>query len=143
MQSNIESVRNWLRSCTEIENDVAFRIDTIDNTALNYAIYQAPSTQQFKRDIIGNLYLADEQVLNFSFGLNLPFGADIRQNADNARLIQSLMDWITKQNLIKNFPELEEGKVQYIVPVMAYIADAVTNTARYEITIQMRYRRKR
>lgn len=140
-EANIESVRAWLRGCEELESGVAFRIDTIDNTPNNYAIYHLPQAKSYKTDILGNTYDDPIQTDNYAFGLQLPFGMDSRQNLENASLIKTLTDWIIDQNKTRNFPELDVGKVQSIMPTTAYIADAATNSARYEITIQMRYRK--
>ena len=50
--------------------------------------------------------------------------------------------WIIEQNTLRNFPELDEGRVKSIVPTLtAYPAQIGSDAAKYQIQLRMTYRR--
>lgn len=140
--SNIESVRTWLRTCSTLSTSKFMRVDYIDDDPNCYAIYSSPSALKYGIDILGNSYLADIQTANYYFAINCPYGKDIKQNMENIAELESIVKWIHAQNIVKNFPELKEGKVISILPTLTPMPmQKSVETAVYQITISMTYRR--
>lgn len=141
-KSNIESVRAWLRTCPDIDNNKFFRVDYIDDDPNCYAIYSVPSALNYKTDILGETYLDSVQSLSFYFCVICPWGKDIKQNIDNIRAVTAVVDWMQVQNASKNFPALEEGRAISVLPALSpQPLQQTAETAIYQISIQLKYRR--
>lgn len=142
VNSNIESVREWLRTCDKLSTSKFMRVDYIDDDPNCYAVYSSPSALKYGVDILGNSYLEDVQQAIYYFAINCPYGKDISQNMANIAELESVIEWINAQNIARNFPTLKEGKVISILPTLSPVPmPKSVETAVYQITISMTYRR--
>ena len=141
--NTIQNLRNWLRSCPVITQTRAFSIDYSDGDPNRYAIFAAPSTLSFKSDVLGNIYYDAIQTASYYFAVTLPWGTDSKANASNYDELTQLISWISAQTLARNFPEIAEGTVKGIMPTLSpYPTQQGAETALYQITLQITYRRK-
>lgn len=140
--NSVEQLRLWFRQCPAILNTNRFRVDYLAESATEYAIYSVPSTLKYHENIIGESILDDIQTQNFIFASKASFGADIQQNLANLGFYDEVVAWILEQNNAQNFPSIREGRVKAIVPTLtAYVAEAGSNAAKYQIQLKMTYRR--
>lgn len=138
-----ENLRLWLRNCPAISKMDRFGVDFMGENPVEYALYSDPSTLTSKIDIFGNVSYQPIQELNYIFASLFPFSKDIPQNLNNLEFFADVASWIYKQNIIKNFPEIEEGKVLSIMPTLSpYVFDADSDSGRYQIQLKIRYLRK-
>lgn len=138
-----ENLRLWLRQCPAISNIDRFNVDFMGQDPTEYAIYSTPSAINYKHDILGNVYPAPIQELNYIFASLFAYSRDILQNLQNLGFFSEVLNWINQQNALKNFPEIEDGTVLSIVPTLSpYIFDADSDSGRYQIQLKISYRRK-
>lgn len=138
-----ENLRFWMRECPEISNEKTFNVDFMGQDPTEYAIYSTPSSINYKRDILGNVYPDPIQEVNYIFASLFSYSMDILQNLQNLGFFSGIINWIYEQNAKKNFPEIEEGTVISIMPTLSpYVFDADSDSARYQIQLKIRYRRK-
>lgn len=139
-----ENLRLWLRECPAISDINRFNVDFMGQNPTQYAIYSTPSAINYKHDILGNVYPAPIQDLNYIFASLFAYSREILQNLQNLGFFSEVLDWINQQNTLKNFPEIEDGTVLSIVPTLSpYVFDADSDSGRYQIQLKITYRRKR
>ncbi len=140
MINTAENLRFWLRECPAISNVDQFGVDFMGQSPTEYAIYSSPSALNYVRDILGNLYLADPQELNYTFVTLCPFSMDILQNLQNLGFFEQVRQWIMAQNRAISFPEIAEGRVISILPTLTpYVFDADSDSGRYQIQLKIKY----
>ncbi len=138
-----ENLRLWIRTCPAISSLDRFSVDFMGQDPTEHAIYSTPSAINYKHDILGNVYQAPIQELNYIFASLFSYSRDILQNLQNLGFFSEVLDWINQQNTEKNFPEIEEGTVLSIVPTLSpYVFDADGDSGRYQIKLKISYRRK-
>lgn len=138
-----ENLRFWLRQCPAISSIDRFNVDFMGQDPTEYAIYTTPTAMKYSRDILGNVYFNPIQELNYIFSSLFAYSRDILQNLQNLGFFSDVINWIYQQNTKKNFPEIEEGTVLSIMPTLSpYVFDADSDSARYQIQLKIRYRRK-
>lgn len=138
-----ENLRFWLRTCPAVSKVDRFNVDFMGENPIEYALFSSPSSFTYKTDILGNVTLDPIQELNYIFQLLCPYGKDIPQNLTNLEFFTDVINWIIQQNALKNFPEIEEGTVISVMPTLSpYVFTADADSARYQIQMKIRYRRK-
>ena len=138
-----ENLRAWLRECPAILNINRFNVDFMGQDPTEYAIYSTPNELSYTRDVLGNIFFRPIQELNYIFASLFSYSFDILQNLENLGFFSNVINWIYEQNITKNFPVIEEGKVISIMPTLTpYIFDADSDSARYQIQLKINYRRK-
>jgi len=141
--NNTESLRAWFRTCPVISATNRFGVDYLTEHPTEYAIYAVPSTIAYRRNILGKEIPRDIQTQNYIFASREAFGADVQQNLINLGFYQEIVAWIIQQNNDRNFPPINEGTVQSIVPSLtAYPAAVGSNAAKYQIQLKLTYRIK-
>lgn len=140
--NNIEQLRKWFRQCPALSPDNRFRVDYMAEEPTEYSLYAVPSTIRHKQNVLGEFVPSDNQSVNYIFAAKEVFGADERQNISNAGFCQDVINWIIAQNREQNFPRIEEGCVTAIKPTLTgYAAVPDTNSARYQISLEIAYTR--
>lgn len=141
--NNVGNLREWFRTCPAISKKNRFRADYISDTPTEYSLFTSPSTLRSHENILGETVLDDIQVENFILASKEPYGPDVQQNLANLVFFQDVMNWMVEQNNIGNLPNWDGGTVRSVMPtITAYPAQAGTNIAKYQIQIQITYRRK-
>ena len=141
--NNTAELRDWFRTCPAILNINRFGVDFAGKDPTEYTIYSSPTTMRNKTDILGNVYFAPIQELNYVLACILPFSPDVLQNLANLGFFTEVMEWMYQQNITKNFPKIAEGSVISIMPTLSpFVFDAAANVGRYQIQLKIKYRRK-
>lgn len=142
-KTNTEHLRDWFRTCPAILNTNAFRVDYLTENPTEYAIYASPTTINYRENVLGERIPMDIQTLNFIFASKESYGADVQQNLKNLGFYDSVVTWVLEQNNIGNLPLINEGVIKSIVPTLtAYPAEVGSDAAKYQIQLQITYRRK-
>lgn len=141
-KTNEEHIREWLRSCPAISGSNRFRTDYLSDSPTEYSLFSSPSSLMSHENILGEVVLNDIQTQNFLFASREPYGADVVQNLANLKFYHDVSDWIVMKNNAGEFPEWEDGSVRAILPILtAYPMQGSSSAARYQIQIQVTYRR--
>lgn len=142
VSNSIDSLRQWFRQCPLLSKSNRFGADYLGENPTEYAIYASPSTLKYRENILGESVLEDKQTQNYIFATRENYGSDVKQNSNNLAFFTGLIAWMIEQNNARNFPCMEEGRVTAIVPTLtAYPAQVGSDSAKYQIQIQITYRR--
>ena len=140
--SMAQALWSWIRQCPQLRQGVKVGVDYLADEATEYAIYAIPSTIRTRENVLGEIVPADRQTLSFYFASKEPYGADARQTMQNQSFYESVCAWIWDQNRKRSFPAIPGGDVVAVVPTLTtLIADAGSDVAKYQIQIQLTYRR--
>ncbi len=140
--NNAEYLRIWFRSCPAIMDSKRFRIDFLAENPTEYSLYAVPSQINYRENVLGEMIPLDIQTIDWIFASKESYGPDIEQNLANLGFYDEVVEWIIAQNAVQNFPVMNEGKIKSIVPTLtAYPIEPGSDAARYQIQIQITYRR--
>lgn len=139
--NNIEHLRAWLRGCPAISRDNRFRVDYMAEEPVEYSLISVPSTISYRENVLGESIPRENQTMSFIFATRESWGADERQNIQNYGFFQDVTAWIIEQNARRIFPRINEGRVTSIRPILTtYVSSPGTDSARYQITIEISYK---
>ena len=142
VSNSIDGLRQWFRQCPLLSKNNRFGADYLSENPTEYAIYASPSTLRYRENVLGESILEDRQTQNYIVATRKNYGSDVKQNSDNLAFFTGLIAWMIEQNNARNFPRIEEGRVTAIVPTLtAYPAQVGSDSAKYQIQIQITYRR--
>ncbi len=142
VKTNTEYIRDWFRSCPVLSHDNRFRVDYLSEDPTEYALYSVPTTINYRETVLGEEVPVDIQTLDYIFASKEQYGADTQQNLKNLGFYDAVVNWIMEQNDQHDFPTINEGRVKSIVPTLTqYVAEAGSDTAKYQIQIRITYRR--
>ena len=142
VSNSIDGLRQWFRQCPLLSKNNRFGADYLGENPTEYAIYASPSTLRYRENVLGESIVEDRQTHNYIFATRENYGSDVKQNSDNLAFFTGLIAWMIEQNNARNFPRIEEGRVTAIVPTLtAYPAQVGSDSAKYQIQIQITYRR--
>lgn len=140
--TNIEYLRQWFKACPALAVDYRFGVNYLAENPTEYALYLSPSTILYHENVLGENVPNDIQTLNYIFASKESYGADIRQNLENAGFYDAVVSWIIDRNAVRDFPEMVDGNITSIVPTLtAYVAEAGSDTAKYQIQLKVTYKR--
>ena len=140
--SAAQALWSWIRRCPQLRQGAKVGVDYLADTATEYAIYAIPSQIRTRENVLGEITPAARQTQSFYIASKEPYGADARQTMQNQEFYEKIVEWIWEQNRRRNLPELPGGKVIAVSPTLTtLIADAGSDVAKYQIQIQLTYRR--
>lgn len=140
--NTLTNLRKWFRGCPAISRQRRLNVDFLPETATEYALYAEPVQIAYRENVLGERIPQDIQTLRYIFMSRESFGADVTQNMENQEFYQDVLSWILEQNQAGNFPRISEGTVRSIVPTLTpFMVAADAGTARYQITIEITYKR--
>lgn len=135
------SIKAWLRQCPAISSAERFNVDYMGKNATEYALYSSPTPISYGKDIMGNVYLKPTQELNYTFAARFPHSQEVQQALENLDFFAGVNAWFAAQNQARNFPEIDEGTVTFIVPTLSpYLFSADANSGQYQIQMKIQYR---
>lgn len=139
--NNVESLRRWFRACPLLSAENHLRVDYLAEEPEEYALISVPSTIRYHENVLGEDVPNDIQTVQFIFASRENYGADERQNMDNYGFYQGIVLWIIEQNAERNLPALSQGRVLSVKPTLSqYVSAPGTDSARYQIQIEVKYR---
>lgn len=139
--NNTDELRKWFRKCPALSDSNRFRINYLSEAPTEYAIYAVPSSIKYHENVLGESIPDDIQTINFIFASKESYGADVQQNLAAMGFYDEVIAWIVQQNVVRNYPQINEGVVKSIVPTLTtYLAQAGADSAKYQINLKMTYR---
>ena len=139
--NNIDSLRAWFRTCPVLLDTNRFRVNYLSESPTEYAIYASPSAINYHENVLGEEVPNDIQTLNFIFASKESYGAEVQQNLASMGFYDDIIAWIIEQNTLRNFPVINNGRVESIVPTLtAYPAQIDSDSAKYQIQLRMTYK---
>lgn len=140
--NNAEALREWFRRCPVLASDRRFLVDFLGENPVEYALYSTPSTISYHENVLGENVPDDVQTINYAFAVKASYGHDVVTNLANLGFFADVCAWIEEQNVARNFPLINEGRVMSIVPTQTpYPAELGSDAAKYQIQLKITYRR--
>ena len=109
--NNMDSIREWLRTCPAVAQGVPFGADYLGDDPEKFALVSVTSLTRTKENIIGETIQLPDQQQAFSLDYRAPFSADPETNLATIDLFQAIHDWIMEQNNAGNFPAWHGGNM--------------------------------
>ena len=134
-----ESIISWLYTFGNIEVSAIIETDQLDSEAGSYALYKEP-TKTVTPYLDGSLDVTERYY--FLVRQNSKLNAS---RVENQAWLESLERWVTTQNRARNLPVLDDERDCWGVgvAVSAYMAEAETDTAAYQMSVEIYYIEKR
>lgn len=140
--NNAEQLRAWFRGCPALSDGKRFRMDYLAENPTEYALYAVPSQINYRENVLGEEVPTDIQAINYIFASKESYGADVEQNLANLGFYDEVVAWVLEQNTLRNFPQINEGRIKSIVPTLtAYPIEIGSDAARYQIQLRITYKR--
>lgn len=140
--NSTEALRAWFRKCPVLAPDKRFLVDFLGENPVEYALYSSPSTISYHENVLGENIPNDIQTINYHFAVKASYGRDVVTNLANLGFFADVCAWIEEQNVARNFPRINEGRVESIVPTLTpYPAELGSDAAKYQIQLKITYRR--
>lgn len=134
--SIIDAIRKFLKTYPPLA-DGRLNIDFLPEKAKTYSVFQEPCESTVGHYITGQpklqcvFVLASKEV----------YSGEIDQNSVNLEFYDDFARWIQKQNIIRNFPQLEgytATSIETTSPGYLYVNE-INDTAQYRIQCRMNY----
>lgn len=138
-----KALHEWFHTCPLLLSGAKVGLDYLPDTPTEYAIYESPSTITYRENVLGEMVPDDKQTQNYIFASKEYYGADTSQNLANAEFYEGILAWILAQNETRSYPAIPNGKILTITPTLtAYPAEVGSDVAKYQIQLQLTYRRR-
>lgn len=135
-KSIIEALENYFLNCPLLK-DGCLRVDYLGDQPVEYSIEVLPCDPVLKRYVSGDTI---RQYL-FAFGSREYYSQERLQNIQNSAFYERLSDWVEKQSLAGNLPELPPGMEAQGIAVVSsgYLFGESKQRARYQIQLRLEY----
>lgn len=135
MKSLIECIRDFVAEFPDLKCG-ALGVDYLGDSATEYCVEAVPCDPIFKQYTDGSCL---KQFL-FLFASREWYNADALQGIENLAFYEDFASWIREKNLSGDLPDLD-GREPVAINVLTsgYAIDADSNTARYQIQLQLIY----
>lgn len=131
----IEYIRGVLQTCPLLENE-RINVDFLDAENGSYSINTSPAAPIVRRYVWGSL-----RQYVFTFTTNEWYGAEIRQNLDNAGFFEAFAKWLENVDLPDTLAEGQEPiRCEILSSGYAFLTDE--DAARYQIECRLIYKQK-
>lgn len=136
VDSIIKGLEQYFLEC-ELLRDGCLRVDHIGMRPIQYSIEVLTCDPVVKEYVNGD---SVRQYL-FAFGSREYYSQERIQNIQNSSFYEKLSDWVEKQNVIGNLPELPEGMEAEGIYVVSsgYLFSEARTSARYQIQLRLEY----
>lgn len=140
MDSLIESIKAWIKTCDIIVGERVMGVDYL-------GVEQSYSIEPLTSDPIVRRYTDGSSVRQFQFAFTSRelYDNSDANNATNNEFYENLSDWVDSQNKLNNLPTLTDAdKTALSVEVMSngYLFDSEADTARYQIQLRLLYKKE-
>lgn len=131
MENNDMLVRRWMTQCEFVSSLVVSK-----DGKLEYGIYPSSDSPRWRMNVLGEMMPDEIQEKSFIFTAKRYY----TKKADYA-FFTNIVKWISEQNRNGNFPIINEGIVQSVVPDLTqYVSEPNRGEERCEIRIAIQYK---
>lgn len=136
MASVIESLREYILTFPELDENGCLCVDYLGDQAIEYSVEAVPCNPVYQQYTDGGCM---KQFL-FLFASREYYSADVNQCIENLAFYEEFADWIFTNNRAGILPDLGEREpVSIEVLTGGYAFDADSNTARYQMQLRLLY----
>lgn len=134
--SIIEGLADYFLQCPLL-NDGVFRVDALGSEPVEYALESAITSPVIQTYIDGSSI----RQYQFNFNSREAYSMDRILAIQNESFYEDFCNWVEKQSMIGNLPEMPEGCEAQALTVVApgYMLDATMENAFYQVQLQLQY----
>lgn len=134
--SIIEALRDYLCTCPLL-GDSKINVDYLPDTANEYSVDTVPGSGAVKEYISG----ASVQKHLFVVRSVCDYGGDTLQQIENTGIFERLRDWMRRQSLAGNLPQLPAGKTAQKIEALTpgYLTIPGADVGKYQIQCALTY----
>lgn len=133
-ESKMEKIKKWIETCPLL-NGNKIAVDYLDDDIDSYSIDRTPIQPEVNNFVDGR---GGKRQIAFDFTVQAPLSSQAIVNLANSKFCEDFMKWISLQNRLKNFPEIEDAfSIKCTSP--GYILQKTKTTAIYIIQMNFTY----
>ena len=102
-ESQMEKIKEFIETCPLLKGG-KLNVDYLKDKPQSYSIDRTPVTPQIQKFVDGN---GGKRQIAFDFTVTAPISSQAIVNLANSKFCEDFMEWIEKQNRMKNLPNIE------------------------------------
>ena len=136
VNSIIEGLSNYFLACPLLKDGV-FRVDALGSDPVEYSLAPGITSPILKKYVDGSSI----RQYQFNFNSRDAYSMDRVLAIQNESFYENLCNWVEKQSMAGNLPEMPNGCEAQALTVLApgYMLDASMENAYYQIQMQLKY----
>lgn len=137
-ESIIQGITEYFLDCPLLRDGV-LRVDALGDDAGEYVIETGIFDPILRTYVDGS----SSRQYQFNLGSREFYSMDRLQNIQNSAFYEDLADWVEKQSLEGNLPELPAGMEAEALEILSpgYLYDGAMKNARYQIQMRLLYKK--
>lgn len=101
--SDIGEIKEWIETCPLLNGD-KIDVDYLKDDIYSYSIDRTPSNPVLQKMTDGSI---EKRQITFDFTVQEPISSRAIDNLINSQFCEDFMEWVTTQNRLKNFPNID------------------------------------
>lgn len=133
-KSKMELIKEWFETCPLLQNG-KINVDYLDDEVYSYSLDKTPTQPRVERFVDGT---GGKYQITFDFTVQLPLSPAIIDNLTNSKFGEDLMEWVEKQNMLDNLPDIN-GAFSIECTSPNYVLQKTETSAIYIIQMNFTY----
>lgn len=102
-KSKMQLIKEWIEKC-DLLNKGKINVDYLKDKPQSYSIDRTPVQPEVSNFVDGR---GGKRQIAFDFSVTAPLSSQAIVNLANSKFCEDFMEWVSKQNRLKNFPEID------------------------------------
>lgn len=133
-KSKMQLIKEWIEKC-DLLNKGKINVDYLKDKPQSYSIDRTPVQPEVSNFVDGR---GGKRQIAFDFSVTAPLSSQAIVNLANSKFCEDFMKWVSEQNRLKNFPEID-GAFSIKCTSPGYILQKTETTAIYIIQMNFTY----
>lgn len=133
-KSKMQLIKEWIEKC-DLLNKGKINVDYLKDKPQSYSIDRTPVQPEVINFVDGR---GGKRQIAFDFSVTAPLSSQAIVNLANSKFCEDFMKWVSEQNRLKNFPEID-GAFSIKCTSPGYILQKTETTAIYIIQMNFTY----
>lgn len=133
-KSKMELIKEYIETCPLLDGG-KINVDYLKDDVYSYSIDRTPTNPEVKLFMDGR---GGKYQISFDFSVTAPISSKVVTNLANSKFGEDFMEWIKKQNRLKNFPKID-GAFSIKCTSPSYVLQRTEMTAIYIIQMNFTY----
>lgn len=102
-KSKMQLIKEWIETCPHL-NGGKISVDYLKDKAQSYSIDRTPVQPEVSNFVDGR---GGKRQIAFDFSVTAPLSSQSITNLANSKFCEDFMKWVSEQNRLKNFPQID------------------------------------
>lgn len=102
-KSKMQLIKEWIETCPLL-NGGKIAVDYLKDKSQSYSIDRTPTQPDIKNFVDGR---GGKRQIAFDFTVTAPLSSQAIVNLANSKFCEDFMEWVSTQNRLKNFPNID------------------------------------